>query len=115
MILDRIFQVGKFGVVLSTYNFAIGTGNDPAYKRLSEAGIGLVAMKVMAPANRRHNFVGKGSERMETAGGPAAAMKWVLRDRRLTTIVSGSAGIVIPSATGGSLWKGGVFSKQCRR
>ena len=49
-VVDRVLQVGKFDVVLSQYNFTMGANNDAAFKRLSDAGIGLVAMKVMAPA-----------------------------------------------------------------
>ncbi len=55
-IVDRVLQVGKFEVVLATYNFAIGSANDAAYERLDQAGIGLVAMKVMAPASRAFGF-----------------------------------------------------------
>ena len=46
--MDRVLAVGKFEVLLSTYSFAMGTKNDAAYKKLTAAGIGLVAMKVMA-------------------------------------------------------------------
>jgi predicted aldo/keto reductase-like oxidoreductase len=70
-IVDRVLAVGKFEVLLSTYSFAIGAANDPAYKKLTDAGIGLVAMKVMAPAARARK-----------PDGPLAALKWVLRDTR---------------------------------
>ena len=75
-IVDRVLEVGKFEVVLSTYSFAVGTANDPAYKRLTGAGIGLVAMKVMAPAARARK-----------PDGPLAALKWVLRDTRFATSI----------------------------
>jgi predicted aldo/keto reductase-like oxidoreductase len=75
-IVDRVLAVGKFEVLLSTYSFAIGTANDPAYQRLTAAGIGLVAMKVMAPAARARK-----------PDGPLAALKWVLRDTRIATTV----------------------------
>src|SRR5664280_2210974 len=75
-IVDRVLEVGKFEVVLSTYSFAVGTANDPAYKRLTDAGIGMVAMKVMAPAARARK-----------PDGPLAALKWVLRDTRFATTV----------------------------
>ncbi len=80
-IVDRILAVGKFEVVLSPYSFAVGAANDPAYEKLTGAGIGLVAMKVMAPAARARK-----------PDGPLAALKWVLRDPRFTT--------AIPSMTG---------------
>jgi predicted aldo/keto reductase-like oxidoreductase len=93
VIADRVLAVGKFEVVLSTYNFTVGSGNDPAYKRLAAAGIGLVAMKVMAPASRARGFQdvpgfrADRMDRVERPGGPLAALKWVLRDQRFGTTV----------------------------
>ena len=52
-IVDRILQVGKFEVILSTYNFTMGNTKDAALQRMKDAGIGLVAMKVMAAAGGR--------------------------------------------------------------
>ena len=75
-ILDRVLSVGKFEVLLSTYSFATPTKNDDAYNKLTAAGIGLVAMKVMAPAARA-----------KKPNGPLAALKWVLRDTRIATTV----------------------------
>jgi predicted aldo/keto reductase-like oxidoreductase len=75
-ILDRVLSVGKFEVLLSTYSFATGTKNDAAYDKLTQAGIGLVAMKVMAPAARA-----------KKPNGPLSALKWVLRDTRMSTTV----------------------------
>jgi len=92
-IVDRVLAVGKFEVLLSTYNFTVGAGNDPAYKRLADAGIGLVAMKVMAPASRARGFQdvpGFRADRMDRVqkpGGPLAALKWVLRDARFATTI----------------------------
>ncbi len=96
-IVDHVLAVGKFEVLLSTYNFTVGAGNDAAYKKLSDAGIGLVAMKVMAPASRARGFQdipGFRADRMDRVqkpGGPLAALKWVLRDKRF--------GATIPSMT----------------
>ena len=92
-IVDRVLQVGKFEVVLSTYNFTVGAANDAAYKKLVDAGIGMVAMKVMAPASRAggfSNLPGFRADRMDRTqkpGGPVAALKWVLRDQRFATTI----------------------------
>jgi predicted aldo/keto reductase-like oxidoreductase len=75
-IVDRILEVGKFEVVLSTYSFAVGAANDQAYKKLTAADIGLVAMKVVAPAARARK-----------PDGPLAALKWVMRDTRFATAI----------------------------
>ncbi len=92
-IVDRVLAVGKFEVMLSTYSFAIGTANDPAYEKLTAAGVGLVAMKVMAPASRASGFSGVPGyradrlDRVQKPGGPVAALKWVLRDQRFATTI----------------------------
>ena len=92
-IVDRVLAVGKFEVLLSTYNFTVGASNDAAYKKLAAAGIGLVAMKVMAPASRQKGFQdlpGFRADRMDRVtkpGGPLAALKWVLRDNRFSTTI----------------------------
>ncbi len=85
--VDRILQAGKFEVVLSVYNFTIGTNSDAAFDRLNKAGIGLVAMKVMAPAAREYGFKADTSGRMQRPGGPLAALKWVLRNQRFGTTI----------------------------
>lgn len=89
--LDRILGIGKFDVVLSVYNFAVGSGHDAAFERLNQEGIGLVAMKVMAPASRAFGFSVTGPDRTTVPGGPLAALKWVLRNQRF--------GATIPSMT----------------
>lgn len=84
-ILDRVLQVGKFEVVLSQYSFATGTNNDATYKKLSDAGIGLVAMKVMAPAS-----AGRGHGAAATPAVPGkhlAALKWVLKNPLMGTTI----------------------------
>lgn len=86
-LVDRVLQAGKFEVLLSTYNFTIGSANDAAFDRLNKAGIGLVAMKVMAPAAREYGFKADKSGRMERLGGPLAALKWVLRNQRFATSI----------------------------
>ncbi len=87
LMADRIIQAGKFEVVLSTYNFTIGTNSDAAFARLNKAGIGLVAMKVMAPAAREYGFKADRSGRIDRPGGPLAALKWALRNERITTAI----------------------------
>lgn len=87
-IADRVIETGKIEVVLSVCNFAIGAAHDAAFERLHKAGIGLVAMKVMAPASRAFGFKSSG-EHMSKPGGALAALKWVLKDRRFATAIPG--------------------------
>jgi len=87
-IVDRIFQAGKFDVVLSQYSFATGTSNDATYKRLSDAGIGLVAMKVMAPASAGGRGRARGAAATPAVPGKhLAALKWVLKNPLFGTTV----------------------------
>lgn len=86
-IADRVIEAGKHEVLLSTYNFMIGANNDASYERFSRAGIGLVAMKVMAPAARTLGFEADPSNRMEREGGPLAALKWVIRNQNFATTI----------------------------
>jgi predicted aldo/keto reductase-like oxidoreductase len=86
-IVDRVMSAGIFDVLLSTYNFTVGTNNDATYKRLKDAGIGLVAMKVMAPAAGGR---GRGGAPAKPAGPPEqflASLKWVLRNNTMDTAV----------------------------
>ena len=84
-IVDRVLQIGKFDVLLSTYSFATGTKNDATYKRLTDAGIGLVAMKVMAPASVRGP---RGAAAPPPVPGKhLAALKWVLKNPLISTTV----------------------------
>jgi hypothetical protein len=60
----------------------MGATRDAAFKRLTDAGIGLVAMKVMAPASR-----GQAHPILKREGGPLAALKWVLKNPYVSTTV----------------------------
>ncbi len=86
-IVDRVMSAGIFDVVLSTYNFTVGANNDATYKRLKDAGIGLVAMKVMAPAAGGR---GRRGAPAKPAGPPEqflASLKWVLRNNMIDTAI----------------------------
>jgi len=83
-IVDRVLETGKFEALLSTYNFTVGTNSDAAFKRLSDAGIGLVAMKVMAPARPGG---ASNAQQMKNAGGPLAALKWVIKNPLFATTI----------------------------
>ncbi|MGA2116789.1 MAG: aldo/keto reductase [Bryobacteraceae bacterium] len=87
-IVDRVLQIGKFEVLLSTYNFAVASNNDAVYERLDNAGIGLVAMKVMAPAVPiKGDFGFKPRNLNKLPGGALASLKWALRNKRMGTTI----------------------------
>ncbi len=73
---DRIVQAGKIDVAVFTYNFTMGDAKNAAIEKLHMARIGLIAMKVMAPA-----VPGRPSNRpqMKNPDAPLAALKWTLK------------------------------------
>jgi aryl-alcohol dehydrogenase-like predicted oxidoreductase len=79
-----ILKVGKFDVVQTTYSYAIGAPyRDAAIARLRDAGIGVVAMKVViATATPK----GDKGNHLSNEGG-LAAIKWVLRNPGIATTV----------------------------
>jgi uncharacterized protein len=81
---DFILKTGKFDVVQTTYSYAIGAPyRDAAIAKLHNAGIGVVAMKVViATATPK----GDKGNHLSNEGG-LAAIKWVLRNPGISTTV----------------------------
>lgn len=81
---DFILKVGKFDVVQTTYSFAIGAPyRNAAIEKLSEAGIGVIAMKVVIATATPKGDTGN---HLSNEGG-LAAIKWVLRNPHISTTV----------------------------
>jgi len=82
--VDFILKVGKFDAVQTTYSYAIGAPyRDGAIAKLHDAGIGLIAMKVViATATPK----GDEGNHLSNEGG-LAAIKWVLRNPAIGTTV----------------------------
>lgn len=83
-VADRILQVGKFDVVQTTYSYALAGApfRREAIAKLHNAGIGMVAMKVIIAVA---GFVPR--EVKLPNEGPLAAVKWVLRNPAISTTV----------------------------
>ena len=64
-------------VVLVTYNFTMGDRNDALMQSLHDAGVGVVAMKVMAGG--RGPEAAATREKLAAQGGMLSALKWTLR------------------------------------
>jgi predicted aldo/keto reductase-like oxidoreductase len=85
--VDHIIKC-KLDVVQTTYSYAIGAPyRDAAIKKLQDAGIGVIAMKVVialttAPKDLSQKPVLKAEET------PVAAIRWVLRNPAICTTVS---------------------------
>ena len=69
--------------MLSTYNFTMGDSRDATFERLSKAGIGLVAMKVMAGGLK----VPQPRPQMQRPMAGLAALKWAIRKPIFATAI----------------------------
>jgi aryl-alcohol dehydrogenase-like predicted oxidoreductase len=86
-VTDRVIET-KLDVVQAQYNFASDASYAPAIEKLAQAGVGLVAMKVMARARRR------GAPQPERPPNfPEAALKWALKNPAIATTVPSMTGI----------------------
>ena len=82
-IVDRVLEA-KLEVVQVQYNFASDASYGPAIEKLNEAGVGVIAMKVMARAGGR----GRGAVRPPRPTGFApAALKWAIHNPAIATTV----------------------------
>jgi uncharacterized protein len=84
-IVDRVLEC-KLDIVQTMYSFASAASYGPALEKLHQAGVGLVAMKVMARAIGRP---GRGAPAAppRPANFAPAALKWVLKNPSIGTTV----------------------------
>lgn len=82
-----ILKTGKTDVVMASYNFTMAGEVDPALESLHKAGVGLVAMKVMAGGFRRLRPADKLHSTLQHEGAMLAALKWVLKNPNVDSTV----------------------------
>jgi uncharacterized protein len=82
-IVDRVIETG-LEVVQAQYNFASAAEWGPAIEKLNRAGVGLVAMKVMARAGRRNRDA---AAPPRPASFAPAALKWAIKNPAIATTV----------------------------
>ena len=71
---------GAVDVVLTAYNFSMDKAMDAAIEQAAKAGMGVVAMKVMAGGFRRVKPGDPLAPKLKREGAMLAALKWVLRN-----------------------------------
>jgi len=82
-VAPAIVKAGKLDVVQFSYNFTMAPEWQGATESLHKAGVGLVAMKVMAGGTRGRNP----RPQMQRPNAMAAALKWVLKNPAIATTV----------------------------
>jgi hypothetical protein len=84
-VVDRIIEC-KLDVLQTLYSFASPATYGPAIEKLHKAGVGVVAMKVMAKTAPRGQ-AGAAGARAKAADFAPAALKWVLKNPSIDTTV----------------------------
>lgn len=86
-VIPAMIQKGCFEVLLTSYNFTMGSEIDPLLVQAKKAGLGIVGMKVMAGGVRRAKPDDKMHTLMKREGAPLAMLKWVLRNPNIDTTI----------------------------
>ena len=86
-VLPWMAQKGVFDVVLAAYNFSMDAGMEQAIATAAKAGIGVVAMKVMAGGIRRVQPPNPMYEKLIRPGAMLAALKWVVSKPNVATTI----------------------------
>jgi hypothetical protein len=86
-LLPWMVKKGVFDVVLTAYNFTMDAGMDQAIEAASKAGLGVVAMKVMAGGPRRLKPGDPNYKRLTQEGAMLAALKWVIKKPNISTTI----------------------------
>jgi hypothetical protein len=84
-----LIQKGATDVVLATFNFTMDKAFSEAMAQAGTAGLGVVAMKVMAGGFRRMKPEDPNGAKLKRDGAMLAALKWVLNHPHVNTTIPG--------------------------
>lgn len=84
-----LVEKGRTDVILTSYNFTMEPEMDKVLKQASDAGVGIVAMKVMAGGFRTNRPGTPTHEKLSRKGAMAAALKWAVRNPYVHTSIPG--------------------------
>lgn len=86
-LIPWMIQKKVFDVVLSAYNFTMDQAMDQAVQSAAAAGLGVVAMKVMAGGPRSHRPGDPISGKLAQPGAMLSALKWVVKNPNVATTI----------------------------
>ena len=86
-LLPALAANGKVDVILAAYNFTMDPAMEAAVEEAAKAGLGVVAMKVMAGGSRRVKPDSKLAPIFKREGAMVAALKWVLKHQSVHTTI----------------------------
>ena len=89
--IPAMLKWNHFDIFLISYNYTMDAAIDPLLATAREANVGLVAMKALAggvrPTVRSYQVDPDKLNRLTRAGAPAAALKWVLKNPNIDTVI----------------------------
>jgi aryl-alcohol dehydrogenase-like predicted oxidoreductase len=86
-VIPAAIKSGKIDVILISYNFTMGSSLDALIDQAKAAGIGVVAMKVMAGGFRTNKEGSPNYGILKREGAMTAALKWVLKNPKVDTTI----------------------------
>lgn len=86
-LLPWMAQKGTFDVALVAYNFSMDRSMDHAIEIATKAGIGIVAMKVMAGGFRRLHAGDPLHDKLSRDGAMLSALKWTIKNENVATTI----------------------------
>ena len=86
-LIPWMIQKEVFDVVLAAYNFTMDPAMDQAVESAARAGLGVVAMKVMAGGSRSHRLGDPIGSKLARPGAMLSALKWVVKNPNVATTV----------------------------
>ncbi|MCX6624716.1 MAG: hypothetical protein NTY38_27370, partial [Acidobacteria bacterium] len=86
-LIPAVLNAKHFDVVLTAYNFTMEPDFQEIVKSVKAAGLGVVAMKVMAGGYRKVKPTDKYYNALKREGAMLAALKWVLKNQDVDTTI----------------------------
>ncbi len=86
-VIPAAIKRGRFNVILSSYNFAMDKQMEGLIQSAQRAGVGVVAMKVIAGSFPLPGISSQARALMKRPGAALAALKWVLRNPNVATTI----------------------------